>query len=134
MKWPWVWRSTMELAVVHETRRADAWIASHALESERRALTWEEARRTEARHNALLEKYHELRQTHDAPIKYDVPAATEHFGPLTRMALAEMARGQSGHVVRAMRDKALVVWLENRASENQDELAAIAVRSGEPLG
>lgn len=86
-----------------------------------------------ARYADLLAKYHELRATHDAPHKYDIPAATEQFGPLTRLALADMARGQSGVVVRGMRDKALAIWLEHRGMDNQDEVTAITVRNGEPL-
>lgn len=91
--------------------------------------------RAERMYDDLLKLYHELRATHDAPVKYNTPAATEQFGPLTRLALAEMARGQSGAVVRSMRDKALAVWVENRENaETQDEVTAIAVRTGEPLG
>lgn len=88
----------------------------------------------DADYRDLMEKYHELRQTHDAPIKYDTPGAAEQFGPLTRIALADMARGQSGAVVRAMRNKALEIWFEQRGTENRDEVTAIAIRRGEPLG
>lgn len=56
------------------------------------------------------------------------------LGPLTRAALAEMANGQSGAVVRAMRNKALALWVQLKDAENQDEKVAHAVYRGEAVG
>lgn len=60
---------------------------------------------------------------------YESPMS--QFGPLTRTALNDMSIGQSGIVKRKMREKATMLWLEQRGQENQDEVVAIAVRKGE---
>ena len=84
------------------------------------------------RHDALLEKYHALRESgYSAPTLSPFPPDLNAFGPLTRAALADMSIGQSGIVKRKMREKATALWLEQRGQETQDEVVAIAVRRGE---
>lgn len=140
MKSPWVSREQYETALAdaaagraedHRTGEARYELLRDTQEKLAK-LTAEQMIAEQRRYDTLLEKYHELRATHDAPytVKLD---ASEQLGPLTRLALSDMARGQSGLVVRTMRDKALALWLDLRGQENQDEMAAIAVRNGEPL-
>jgi hypothetical protein len=84
----------------------------------------------------LLEKYHALRVAGANAVEPHAPVVTSpmaDLGPLTRAALAEMANGQSGAVVRAMRNKALALWLELRDHTERDQKVAHAVYRGEAL-
>lgn len=84
----------------------------------------------------LLDKYHALRVSGanaSEPMAPVVTSPLSELGPLTRAALAEMANGQSGAVVRVMRNKALALWLEFRGRDKQDERVAQAVYRGEAV-
>lgn len=89
--------------------------------------------RDERRYDTLFKAYSDLRPTQAPLVAPTVNSPMSQLGPLTKAALSDMERGQSGAVKRAQQNKALAIWYENRGVEQQDELTAIAVRNGEPL-
>lgn len=136
MPWPFVSRARLDLLQHNfdEARRLhheEVGRLGAALQAAHDQLDAERADKRD-----LLDKYHSLRVAGANAAESYAPVVTSplaDLGPLTRAALAEMANGQSGAVVRAMRNKALALWLELRGSETQDAKVAHAVYRGEAV-
>ena len=88
----------------------------------------------EAAHDALLVTMAREILTPKAP-SYPTPPAipSSVLGPKTKAALADMGKGQSGPVKRAMEQKALGVWHSLDGNPEQDSRTATAVYRGEPV-
>lgn len=132
MRWPFVSRARYELLEHNyaEARKlakdgvsvAEAHSASLGVMLDRAAIAY----------NELLDKYHFLR-IEGANAPWQSPAPESSFGPLTRAALNDMGKGQSGMIRRAMRAKAEQLWAENRGESEVDTIVATLVRAGEQL-
>lgn len=90
------------------------------------------AERAESAHDALMEKYHELRTVGANPLQptpvFTVPPGPlDSLGPLTRAALAEMGSGLSSPSKRAMEGRTLTL----SATITDDAALADRVRRGE---